>query len=668
MHTYITHSTNMRVNMTLSLGRSLLTTSAILCITTLLLTLHTHLTVHAHMHSSFTPLSTTAPPFPTTTHPLPPSPFFSPHYRSIHTSLPTNSWYQNAVLNTGEEPIVTYPYTVRCISKGSAWAQQLSGQVSSVGSASASSASVSSESSKRSSASDSESDMPLNAAGSNEMNRVYDVHQLTHSTSATLSSPSPLSLQSSGLYMSLPTPEYSQTFIIASWKPDVLLTTTKYQRIKIKEKVATGGGGGRGSEDDDEQEAASDDDDNINDNLSSSSSSMRNKQMYTNDISSASTSAHTNMNSAATVNNMYDDESVGIERRLRRRVGGQTTPNNTNATDDITADDVTNTAQASENAEAAVAGGDVDASPALGIDAAVRRRRIIRPINRRTMPMPDTIPAPAPTPLPYPSPLPPSIPTPTPFQPSYPPEQQQQPTLPPNIIMPSPLPVPSPLPPIEPVTTPPPPLPTTTTTPPPPPTSRPSPPATYDSRPLHFRSHEIIDDDLLGVTVQWQTEQRGEAREGEEKEGETSMYVYCTVHFVVTYLLPSSLLFSLLFLDASLTFPLVRGSPYITALYSNLCPALYTNHAILQVNDANIPSSQSSSSLSPPPPSSRYVLLLNSGQQLLIYLNRPAHVQRDRNHVVWGEDNDGDTTSCVGEDWTVRVAILPTSSPTALYL
>lgn len=103
-------------------------------------------------------------------------------------------------------------------------------------------------------------------------------------------------------------------------------------------------------------------------------------------------------------------------------------------------------------------------------------------------------------------------------------------------------------------------------------------------------------------------------------------------------------------------FPLVRGSPFITGIYSGLCPALYTGHAILKVNDADVPnaaatgpSSSSSSSGAKCEPLTRHHVVLNSGATVLVYLDRPACAKWDRNRIIF---DDPRLNTCAGSDWS----------------
>ena len=57
------------------------------------------------------PLSSSIGSFKTTTHPMPPSAFYSDELKS-HGALPTNAWFQNALLEQGDQPIVPLPYTL----------------------------------------------------------------------------------------------------------------------------------------------------------------------------------------------------------------------------------------------------------------------------------------------------------------------------------------------------------------------------------------------------------------------------------------------------------------------------------------------------------------------------------------------------------------------------
>jgi len=132
-------------------------------------------------------------------------------------------------------------------------------------------------------------------------------------------------------------------------------------------------------------------------------------------------------------------------------------------------------------------------------------------------------------------------------------------------------------------------------------------------------AHEVVAEDLLSLRVQW-NEQGGKGR---------------------------------------MQFPIVRGSPFLTGIYSGLCPALYTGHAILSVNEETIPGASSEHG-SCSAPNNRHELTLNSGVSVLVYLDRPACVSWDRNRVVF-QDTEG--KSCAASEYVMRVAMLPANLP-----
>ena len=103
-----------------------------------------------------------------------------------------------------------------------------------------------------------------------------------------------------------------------------------------------------------------------------------------------------------------------------------------------------------------------------------------------------------------------------------------------------------------------------------------------------------------------------------------------------------------------MVFPLVRGSPYLTGVYAGLCPALYTGHAILSVNDADVPSAESGSSESCVV-RNRHHIVLNSGMTVMVYLDQKACVVWDRNRIVFSNPD----VACHESNWVVRVAMLP---------
>lgn len=119
-------------------------------------------------------LSPAAPPFPECSHPQRPSAFFGDALRSARP-LPTNRWWQNAVLATGDMAIVAYPYAVRLASPGS----------------------------------------PLQAEAA-----------AAQSTADTLTSR--MGLTQTGVYMSLPIKEANEMQVIMPWRPEMLLTTPLY--------------------------------------------------------------------------------------------------------------------------------------------------------------------------------------------------------------------------------------------------------------------------------------------------------------------------------------------------------------------------------------------------------------------------------------------------------
>lgn len=119
-------------------------------------------------------LSPAAPPFPECRHPQGPSGFFAESLRTVRP-LPTNRWWQNAVLATGDMPIVAYPYAVRLASPGS----------------------------------------PLQAEAA-----------AAQTTADTLTSR--MGLTQTGVYMSLPVKEANQVQVIMPWRPEMLLTTPLY--------------------------------------------------------------------------------------------------------------------------------------------------------------------------------------------------------------------------------------------------------------------------------------------------------------------------------------------------------------------------------------------------------------------------------------------------------
>ncbi len=145
---------------------------------------------------------------------------------------------------------------------------------------------------------------------------------------------------------------------------------------------------------------------------------------------------------------------------------------------------------------------------------------------------------------------------------------------------------------------------------------------------IKMSPHQVVEHDLLSVRMQW-SQENGAGR---------------------------------------MLFPLVRGAPYITGLYSGLCPALYTGHAILTVNDENVPASErdpaaaaaASGGKTCSNPHNRHHITLNSGLTVLVYLDRPACATWDRNRVVFQR---ADGTVCSASEWVMRVAILPANLP-----
>lgn len=149
--------------------------------------------IHA---ASLSVLSTAAPPFPAVVHPATPSNFFGPRFTASSSSgagklsagaaaveassapphaLPTGRWWQNAVLAAGDQPLVTYPYSVRLSSSGS----------------------------------------PL--------------HAEARAAQTTSSRPgSPIDVTATGMYASLPTREENELQVILPWRPDLLITNALY--------------------------------------------------------------------------------------------------------------------------------------------------------------------------------------------------------------------------------------------------------------------------------------------------------------------------------------------------------------------------------------------------------------------------------------------------------
>ena len=140
-------------------------------------------------------LSTATPPFTAVSHPQTPSDFFGPRFRrairssskgklgaatvSAHNAqsqaLPTGRWWQNAVLAAGDQPLVTYPYSVRLSSAGS----------------------------------------PL--------------HAEARAAQTTASRPgSPLDVTATGVYAALPVREENELQVILPWRPDLLITNALY--------------------------------------------------------------------------------------------------------------------------------------------------------------------------------------------------------------------------------------------------------------------------------------------------------------------------------------------------------------------------------------------------------------------------------------------------------
>lgn len=148
--------------------------------------------------ASLSVLSSSAPPFSSVTHPSAPSDFFGPRFRAARSSssdskfsaaaastvsahdaqsqaLPTGRWWQNAVLAAGDQPLVTYPHSVRLSSPGS----------------------------------------PL--------------HAEARSAQTTKSRPgSPLDVTATGIYASLPVREENELQVILPWRPDLLITNALY--------------------------------------------------------------------------------------------------------------------------------------------------------------------------------------------------------------------------------------------------------------------------------------------------------------------------------------------------------------------------------------------------------------------------------------------------------
>jgi endo-1,3(4)-beta-glucanase len=98
----------------------------------------------------------------------------------------------------------------------------------------------------------------------------------------------------------------------------------------------------------------------------------------------------------------------------------------------------------------------------------------------------------------------------------------------------------------------------------------------------------------------------------------------------------------------SLTLPIVRGSPYITAIYQNIAPVIATINAILNVNGMTTPGTITNVR--------KLKLSLNNGQTFLIYSNRNATWQWSVNGIT--------TSTAVTSNWVIRMAVLVGSTST----
>lgn len=107
-----------------------------------------------------------------------------------------------------------------------------------------------------------------------------------------------------------------------------------------------------------------------------------------------------------------------------------------------------------------------------------------------------------------------------------------------------------------------------------------------------------------------------------------------------------------------MVFPIVRGSPYITGIYKNLTPALYTGHAILSVNDEQVPTADRHSDESKCASLLRHHIVLNSGHTVIAYLDREACARWDRNRVVFYSNTTDSNPQPSRGDWVIRVAMV----------
>ncbi|GMH35794.1 hypothetical protein BSKO_03662 [Bryopsis sp. KO-2023] len=86
----------------------------------------------------------------------------------------------------------------------------------------------------------------------------------------------------------------------------------------------------------------------------------------------------------------------------------------------------------------------------------------------------------------------------------------------------------------------------------------------------------------------------------------------------------------------SLTLPVVRGAPYATFIFDNLTPKITTQHAIVNIVDAN-------------PTGTRFEVFLNNGQKWLIYSSHTITMQFANNEILASAPFTG----------VLRVAIVP---------
>jgi hypothetical protein len=171
---------------------------------------------------------------------------------------------------------------------------------------------------------------------------------------------------------------------------------------------------------------------------------------------------------------------------------------------------------------------------------------------------------------------------------------------------------------------------------------------------VQMGAHQVVEEDLMSVRMEWAQHNGGERcrHSGSFVFVHSSPRSCVAKHFVCICSAVGRMVFAL-----------VRGSPYITGLYSGLCPALYTGHAILSVNDDQVPRSErqagedmSKSAAACSVPRNRHHVVLNSGTTVMVYLDRPACLKWDRNRIIF---QDAHGAGCRTTNWVIRVAMLP---------